>query len=92
MPQHNRLQPTKIPFFHGIVFDVDRSNSLLTFIRKRNIDAHNKIEMSVCEFIIFIIVMKQQHYFSYVAKTIILTRIPIRHKSLMIVLMEALEV
>lgn len=41
---------------HGVVFELDYSNSPLPhFTTKRNIDAHNKIEMSVYEFIIFIV-------------------------------------
>lgn len=45
-------------FFQGVLLDFDYSNSLSTdFITKRNIDARNKIEMSVYEFIIFIVVM-----------------------------------
>lgn len=40
----------------GVAFDFDYSNSLLNyFTRNRNIDARNKIEMSVYKFIIFIV-------------------------------------
>lgn len=46
----------KVIFSHGVVFDFDSPNSLLThFFTKENINAHNKVEMGVYEFIIFIV-------------------------------------
>lgn len=70
------------------LFDFDYSNSLLNYFTiKRNIGARNKIEMSVYEFIIFIVCNDVTALFF--AKTILLITIPIRQKSLMIVLREA---